>query len=205
MNQPSSPCDCHPDLAEDRLQLLAQFFAETRAAIVELHEPLKGDDTWSLGCRGFARWRNLLTVKANSGEWPWLRIINPGKKFIFAIGAVPVRFYRGQLHKAPARTLAHTFEELAQLSLAFPADEADLRNLKWRFAIATDYLGLPSSVIFAGLSSEDGKVAHHWEIPFDVVASIDLPDVRHNDIVELPAPQIAAFSLKKQGSSANDE
>lgn len=86
MNQPESPQHCHPDLQEDRLLALAQFFASTRSTVVSLHEPLSGDDGWSLGCRSFARWRNLLIQKSKLVEWPWLGIINAGKKLFFQLG-----------------------------------------------------------------------------------------------------------------------
>jgi hypothetical protein len=69
--QPERPSNVHPDLTDDRLQALANFFATTRSTVAALHDPLAGDDAWALGCRGFARWRNLLVSKSQSGEWPW--------------------------------------------------------------------------------------------------------------------------------------
>lgn len=205
MDQSLTPSDCHPDLLQERLEELAQFFASTRTQVASLHDPLSGDDAWSLGCRGFARWRNMLIVKARSGDWPWLSIINPGKKFIFQIGSVPVRFYKGTLKNLPARTLAHTHEELNQLSLAFTDTNSSLRSLKWRFAISTDVLGYPIAVHFAGLSCENnGKVAHQWSIPFVSLSDINIDSVSSEELVELPAPKVAAFGLKKRDASSND-
>lgn len=205
MSQPKNPQDCHPDLQEEHLLSLAQFFAATRSAVVSLHDPLAGDDAWSLGCRGFARWRNLLTQKAKSGEWPWLGIVNPGKKFIFSIGTVPVRFYRGKIDRPPYRTLASNALELTQLSLAFATEPEQYRDLKWRFAIETDFLGEPSAVIFAGLAGEDGTVVCHWKLPFYTEnIELDLGAIRDDDIVELPAPTVGKGTIKKL-NAVNDE
>lgn len=205
MSQPENPQDCHQDLQEERLLSLAQFFASTRSAVVSLHDPLAGDDAWSLGCRGFARWRNLLIQKAKSCEWPWLGIVNPRKKFIFSIGSVPVRFYRGKIDRPPYRTLASNALELTQLSLAFATEPEQYRDLKWRFAIETDFLGEPSAVIFAGLAGEDGTVVCHWKLPFDTDnIELDLCAIRDDDIVELPAPTVGTNTIKKR-NAVHDE
>jgi hypothetical protein len=204
MTQPERPSNCHPDLQEDRLLTLAQFFASTRSTVTALHDPLSGDDGWSLGCRSFARWRNLLLNKAKTGEWPWLSIISPGKKFIFAIGSIPVRFYRGSYSKPPFRTLAFNAQELTQLSLAFASTEVNYKYLKWRFAIETDYLGEPSSVIFASMSGDDGAVIFHWKLPFDTATfNIDLISIRSDDMVELPSPIVSAPMVRKFDASNN--
>ena len=202
MTQLHRPCDCHPDLQEDRLLALADFFASTRSTVVSLHDPMSGDDGWSLGCRSFSRWKNQLLSKAKSGDWPWLGIINPKMGFVFSIGSVPVRFYRGNLLKPPFRTLASSAQELKQMSLAFPSAEEHYKDLRWRFAIETDFLGEPSSVIFAALSGDNGSVVYHWKLPFEIAdVNIDAAFIRSDDIVELPAPTVNAPMIKKFNTS----
>ena len=197
---PQHPSDVHPDLTDERLQALATFFASTRSAVAALHDPLAGDDAWALGCRGFARWRNLLVSRFQSREWPWFRVIDPSKRFIFAIGNVPVRFYRVNSKRAPSRTLTQSAQELAQLSLAFSTDEMQYRQLSWRFAIETDFLGEPSKVVFAALAKDDGAVVYKWEIPFEKV-NVDMRlDVRSDDMIELPAPTVGAPEVKKKAT-----
>lgn len=200
MSNHMTPWDFHPDLTEDRLMRLAQFFANTRRELISLHDRTKGDDAWSLGCRGFSWWRNRLLAIANTDEWAWLSIINPGKRFIFGIGAVPVRFYRGHINRPPMGTLADSFDELRQLSLAFP-DTPNLRDLKWRFAIETGHLGEPTNVIFAGLT-QAGEVVCYSNIPFEagiVDMPINTPSI--SDIVELPAPTVFAPQIRKAEGS----
>lgn len=193
MSFPQKPSDCHPDLQEDRLSMLAQFFASTRMGVASLHDTSAGDDGWSLGCRSFARWRNNLLKKAKTGEWPWLNIVNPGKRFVFGIGVVPVRFFRGSVNRPPERTLSNSVPELNQLSLAFEDFPVSYRDLKWRFAIETGLLGEPTAIIFAGLGREDGAVVHKWNVPFipDII-DLDLPEPKTDDMVELPPPSVQA-------------
>lgn len=199
------PSDCHPDLQEEHLLALAHFFASTRSGVAALHDPLAGDDAWALGCRGNARWRNLLLRKHKSGEWPWFSVLNPGKKFIFAIGSVPVRFYRGNYKRPPSRTLAQSAQELSQLSLAFSSDEQHFRELNWRFAIETDFLGEPSKVIFAALAKDDGAAVHHWELPFDKENIVlQLNDISSDDMVELPAPTVGSPTTEKKAAINDD-
>jgi hypothetical protein len=206
MSEHELPAECHPDLKWVRLLELAQFFAKTRSDVVALHNPLGGDDSWSLGCRGFARCRNLLLAKAKSGDWEWFSILNPSKKFMFAIGAVPVRFYRGRHNFAPSRTLASSHEELAQLSFAFATEgAAAFRDLKWRFAIETDFLGGPSAVIFVGLVGHSGAVAYHWRIPFDIPQmEIELPETEESDMVELGAPIVGTHEDSRRHEGDGD-
>jgi hypothetical protein len=192
------PSDYHADLNDEYLAELATFFCATRSRTVASHDAAAGDDSWSLGCRAFARCRNLLNAKAASKEWDWLTILNPGKRFIFAIGSVPVRFYRGSYADAPRRTLAESPEELRQLSLAFPLSKSTAADLKWRFAIETDCFGEPSAVIFAGLAKEDGSPVCHWEIPFDGLdQEIALPVVNIDDMIELAPPKVGAVDSRR--------
>ncbi|UVW30600.1 hypothetical protein [Massilia sp. H6] len=198
--QPERPSNVHPDLTDERLQALATFFANTRSSVASLHDPFAGDDAWALGCRSFARWRNLLVGKIQSGEWPWFKVLDPSMHFIFGIGDVPVRFYRGTVKRPPSRTLAQSAQELTQLSLAFPMDKAQHRELYWRFAIETDFLGEPSKVVFAALAKEDGAAIYHWEIQFEKV-DVDVKlDVRDEDMIELPPPAVVVPLVKKKAT-----
>ncbi len=184
MQQERKPWDYHQDLKEEHLQLLAWFFGNTAAEVAANHLPESGDDSWSLGCRRNAWWRNRLLEIDRSGAWPWFSIVSPTKAFVFAIGNVPVRFYRGRLDNPPRNTLAHRDDELRQLSLAFP----DSKNgeMKWRFSIETNGKGKPVGVVFAGLK-EDGTVACYWNIPFEAdVVGIYTPV----DAVEIESPAV---------------
>lgn len=91
-------------------------------------------------------------------------------------------------------------EKLDQL--AFPSAEEHYKDLKWRFAIETDYLGEPSSVIFAAMSGDNGSVAYHWKLPFNTSnLNLNVTSIRNDDIVELPAPTVTAPMIKKLNTS----
>lgn len=191
-----SPSACHPDLLEARLEALAQFFAQTRADTANLHDAGAGDDSWVLGCRSFARWRNLLIQKAGTPGWSWLGIVNPGKRFVFSIGVVPVRFFRGSILRPPERTLAYSAPELGQLALAFDDVETPYAQLHWRFAIETGPLGEPVRVMFAGLAQDDAAVVCQWEIPFALAPSQPVEHMKADDVVEVPAPAVVVPAYK---------
>jgi hypothetical protein len=196
MNNNIMPWDCHPDLTEERLQRLAQFFANTRRELMTHYDRTKGDDSWSLGCRGFSWCKNRLMATANSNAWPWLSIVNPTKRFIFGIGVVPVRFYRGRIDNPPMGTLTNSYDELRQLSLAFPG-EPHLRDLKWRFAIETGLLGEPTNIIFAGLT-QSGEVVCHLNIPYEAeILDLSLVTPKTSDAVELPEPTVFLPQIKR--------
>ncbi|MFP5348835.1 MAG: hypothetical protein ACLGHO_03215 [Gammaproteobacteria bacterium] len=183
-----APWDCHPDLTEDRLQRLARFFADTAIEVASEHKPQNGDDAWSLGCRRNAWWRNRMLEIQKSGDWQWFQIISPTKGFVFAIGSVPVRFYRGHHGRPPNNTLATRSDELRQISLAF--GQSELGELKWRFSIETDRYGKPVSVVFAGLK-DDGTISCYWPIPFEAeVVSFPASTYTPPVAVDIAAPQV---------------
>lgn len=197
------PSDCHPHLTDDRLMLLADFFASTREQVMSLHDSAAGDDNWSVGCRTNARWRNGLVKKNLSGDWPWLSIINPTKRFVFGVGDVPVRFFRGVIDNPPLRTLALSAPELAQMAFAFE-DTNVYRKLHWRIAIETGLLGEPTAVLFAALARINGQVVHSWPIPFVAGHGSDLDEpmpIDDSDLVQLPPPTV----LISSGETANSD
>ena len=122
--------------------------------------------------------------------------MNPGKRFVFSVGAVPVRFYRGSVNRPPERTLAHSAPELTQLALAFDDIETPYAQLHWRFAIETGPLGEPTAVIFAGLAREDRAVVCHWELAFDADNDAVPDEPKVDDIIELPAPAVGVTAQR---------
>jgi hypothetical protein len=202
MTATARPSDCHSDLTDERLSVLASFFAEVSSEVADLHDSPAGDDNWSLGCRRNARWRQRLLKKAQSGEWPWFRILKPGKRFVFAVGAVPVRFYRGRHSRPNLNTLAQDVPELHQLAIAFEGVESPYSSLHYRFAIETGLLGEPVAVVFAALAREDGAVVCHWPIPFEISfeSPSGLVDNTHG-VVDVPPPVVIGKDQPQIGTA----
>jgi hypothetical protein len=164
------PWEVHPDLAADRLTVLAELIAAARGDVVAAHNPEIGDDEWVLGCRGFQASRYRITQAAASGEYPWLTIDDPSRHYVFKVGKVPVRFYRGEPEDPNTRTKRQSFPELAQLSLAFPEENVrELRDLVYRLAVETDFDGQVAMISFVGLVGE--SIFVNWRIPLDPTAA----------------------------------
>ncbi|MEJ1968480.1 MAG: hypothetical protein WDN03_07600 [Rhizomicrobium sp.] len=120
-----------------------------------------------------------------AGRFPWLSLVDPSKQFIFKIGGVPMRFYRGAAEEPSARTLQQSYPELSQLSL-FPK-EAEARDYAHRLAVETDIEGAVTAIKYVALSDEGPEF--YWDIPLSgSVAAIRPIGEKPAEGVELPAP-----------------
>jgi hypothetical protein len=164
------PWDIHPALSEDRLRICARMLANARRDALAMASYELGDDPWSVGCRAFAFGRHRLQRAAQSGEYPWLEVLDDSAHFVFVIGSngngVPVRFYRGAAEEPTERTLRQQELEAEQLSLALGEDAAASR-LAFRFAVETDAGGRVERVVFLALRGED-QVECFWPVPLEL-------------------------------------
>ncbi len=167
------PWEIHPALAEDRLRLCARMLANARRDALAMASYELGDDPWSVGCRAFAFGRHRLQRAAQSGDYPWLEVLDDSAHFVFVIGGnghgVPVRFYRGAAEDPTERTLRQQELEAEQLSLALGGDAA--QGLAFRFAVETDPQGRVDRVVFLALRGED-QVECFWPVPLDLPAGL---------------------------------
>lgn len=167
------PWEIHPALSEDRLRLCARMLANARRDAMAMASYELGDDAWSVGCRAFAFGRHRLQRAAESGDYPWLEVLDDSAHFVFVIGGnghgVPVRFYRGAAEDPTERTLRQQELEAEQLSLALGEDAA--QGLAFRFAVETDPQGRVDRVVFLALRGED-QVECFWPVPLDLPAGL---------------------------------
>jgi hypothetical protein len=111
-------------------------------------------------------------------------------EFVFSIGGVPVRFYRGEATEPHARTLRQTFAELNQMSL-FGLDELGKpgSHLLHRFAVETDFDGSITRITYVILDGATPLLT--WIIPSDEpVTKISPLWVERSEGVVLPFPPI---------------
>ncbi len=164
------PWEIHPALAEDHLRICARMLANARRDAMAMASYELGDDAWSVGCRAFAFGRHRLQRAAQSGDYPWLDILDDSAHFVFVIGGngngVPIRFYRGAAEDPTDRTLRQQELEAEQLSLALGEDAA--QGLAFRFAVETDPQGRVDRVVFLALRGED--VECFWPVPLEMPA-----------------------------------
>lgn len=190
------PWDYHNDLAPERLTIVARLIADGRHTAVELFDEGAGDNGWTLGCRAFQFSRVRILRAAQSGDYPWLNVIDPTFQLIFKIGAVPVRFYGGDAEGPTDRTVRQSLNELNQLSLVF-AERDDERMLAYRFAVESDSDGSVLSVRFVGL--RDKAALLNWNVPLDgAQPALGTVGRAATDSVKLPAPQVGIRALGKK-------
>lgn len=186
---PRLPWDFHPALTEERLRICARMLANARRDALAMASYELGDDPWSIGCRAFAFGRHRLKRAAESGEYPWLAVLDDSAHFVFVIGSngqgVPVRFYRGPADEPTERTLRRQEAEAQQLSLALGEDMA-ADGLVFRFAVETGEGGRVERVVFLALRGED-RVECFWPIP-----------------LEMPAPAVPAGAAEQLRLIADD-
>ncbi len=182
------PWDVHPDLTEQRLALVGSWIAQGRNDAVDRHDPSIGGNAWTLGTCAYANGKFRIEQAFLSGRYRWLGIVDPSNQFIFRIGSVPVRFYRGMADEPTARTLRQAHPELRQLSLMLN-EGLGRADLAYRFAIDTHLDGSVAGIKFVGLS---GKLVEClWEVPLTpTVALLQPVDSAPADGVELPPPAV---------------
>lgn len=183
-------------LTQDRLSTIANIIRHVRREAVVLHDPMGGDNEWSLGCRVYARTCHCIRVAA--GDHQWLRILPEAENlsFSFAIGSIPFRFYRGKPDDPPGRYLIKTYGELHQLQTALEIEGLRPLDKTLRLAVETDASREVSGVSFVEMD-EAGNVTETYGIPFDIELSNITPiQVKP---VDLPPPTLEPLKDEEQG------
>lgn len=156
-----TPWEFHEDLSRDRLQLVAKILRDTRNSTLTKFDAAAGDGAWSLGCTIYERSANMITAAADDGLLPWLKIIEPPLRFVFTIGDVPVRFYRGDAEAAPGYHLNLAPSEQLQLGFAFNDARVDLI---WRFVVETNIANEADCIFVVG-RTKAGEIECLYEVP----------------------------------------
>jgi hypothetical protein len=169
-----------------------------------------GDDPWSVGCRAFAFGRSRLKRAAESGEYPWLEVLDESAHFVFLIGSngngVPVRFYRGPADEPTERTLRRQEQEAQQLCLVLGEEAAE--GLAFRFAVETGEGGRVERVVFLALRGED-HVECFWPVPFELPVAVGpaeqlrlIADDRYTGPAQLSGPPPLPAALPRRRPAA---
>lgn len=163
MPMPFEPWKAYPSLTRDRLTTVASIMRDVRDEAADLHDTFAGDNSWSLGCRVYAR--TLARLRELSLNYKWLRVLpeTQALRFTFVIGNTPTKFYKGPADDVPSKTLIQSYSELRQLRLAIEFDNAPA-NLLVRFAVDTDVFGKTRSITLVEVDDE-GSPQRIYEIP----------------------------------------
>lgn len=184
MTDSKSPWDHHPDLSSLRLRTIATTILRTRNETMTLDGIEPENTPWGSGCLAYDRTRWAIVQQAKIE--PWLSIVDGGMGFIFAIGRVPVRFYKGEPDEPTERTLARRYPELQQQSLAF-AENTD--TLLWRFAVESGIDGKVVAISFVGLDL-NADVVSRWDFDRSKVVPISSGKKKTSESRVLPQPSI---------------
>jgi hypothetical protein len=140
MNRDFLPWKVYSPLTQQRLSIVGNLLREARHGTVELYDPLNGDTPWSHGCRAYVR--QIHAIREGAKRYTWLTILpdEEALRFTFAIGGIPIRFYRGAPDEAPERYLQKTFAEIRQLQLVL-IEGLRIPSKVLRMSIETDAEG----------------------------------------------------------------
>jgi hypothetical protein len=202
------PWDRHADLSQERLSTLALAILRVRDDALLTHEPHKGDGPWGYGCRALER--QIDAIKKLAETESWLTILEDGRHFVFRVGQVPVRFYKGRAGKPKVSTLRQNHPELTAQQLAFKF--VDDRHGLWRLAIETDVTGRVSRIVAVevAVAGKPGNervmgVLTSWEIPLgESVSAVGSVTPMKREGKQLDKPKVrpkAKGRTKKDGTT----
>ena len=181
----------YPPLTSDRLEVIAELIRSVRHEALGLHEPVAGDNEWSLGCRVYVRTCHALREAAK--ERTWLSIVREEEnlRFTFAIGSIPFRFYHGEAGAPPGRYLIATYGEIHQRQMALKLDGMPSIDGVLRLAVETGATGEVVAVTLVEMD-ESHTVTETYAVPLDGDASRVVP--MQAKAVSLPPPEIEVIT-----------
>lgn len=196
------PWEIHRALTRERLRHVGRLIWDARMSAAEDARRDIGDKMWDIGCKAFSRTIHAVATAAKDLDvYPYLSVKNASNHFVFAIGGVPVRFYRGEADQdAPEKFASADDDEKLALQLAFELEDTPTPSSIFRFVVEADRFGFPTAVKLAQVE-EDGTVTNPWTIdldgPSDVIMLIDEP-------VTPPVPTVGD-EREEQAREASEE
>jgi hypothetical protein len=176
------PWNAYPSVTAERLSIVADKLRRARNDTLKLYDPIGGDTPWSHGCR--AHVRQIKAVLDAAKEYDWLTVLpdEEALRFTFAIGGMPIRFYRGAPAEIPEHHLHRTFAEIRQLQLVLIPEVRKTAKIL-RMAIELDAEGNASEISLVELDVL-GKPLNTYLIPQMVTKSNVIP--AQTQAIELP-------------------
>jgi hypothetical protein len=207
------PWFTYPSLTDERLGIIGRLLADVRHEAVILHESSKGDSNWSLGCRIYSR--SCYAIVKASEQYDWLTVVeDTGLHFVFGIG-VPLRFYKGEPEKTPARSLRRNFPEIHAHQLALFGQQPERADDILRIAVESDEHGEAERMTLVQLvamdedegdehlrDSDGREILNRWPINFKAVPSVAPIEKRRDGVVQQPA-KVLPFKTETKEEDEN--
>jgi hypothetical protein len=156
---------------------------------------------WGAGCLAYDLTRHAL-IQQSLIE-PWLRVIDGSMRFIFSIGSVPVRFYKGDPEEPTDRTLSKSYPELRQLALAYEK-RVDAEKFRWRFAVETAIDGTASQISLVGIDFDD-TVECRWEFDERKIVPISAATTKRPEGKRIGPPAVGPKGAGKDEDVSSEE
>ncbi|MCR9093123.1 MAG: hypothetical protein NXI30_02795 [bacterium] len=161
---PKKPWERHFSLTEERLRIVAEILRDVRNDALEDFSAERGDRAWGHGCRVYER--SCEQLNRASEKFDWLDIHDSSLHFIFKIGGVPVRFYRGDPDNPNRNLLRICPGELEQQQQAFAFLDDNESGWFWRIAVATDADERVLEIFMLEVR-DSGETRNAWSIPLN--------------------------------------
>ena len=178
---------------------------KARRNAADRFEPEIGDTDLSLGLDAYLYGKHEIAVAAQSGNYPWLSVVNASLRFQFRIGDVLMRFWRGDIYEPRENVVEPTAEETLLLEQQGTLDLGDAdfaAGLVFRINVVSDGNGNLLEALFVAYRGDIAECV--WQIPFrdapPFAASV-LPDLPKGP--DLP-PVIVGPPPSKSDPASND-
>lgn len=185
-----APWEIHSSLKATRLKTIGRIVWAARESAADDANQQLGDSIWSIGCTAYERTCYALETASQHVHWLSLTSRNANDGFIFAIGGVPIRFYRGDPDTvAPQKYACARPVELSRLQLAFALTDTPTPDSYFRLVVKTDRQGFPLSVTLVQVNTA-GEIRNPWKIPVDSGTSVQDLTSSLEQPVRLPPPPV---------------
>lgn len=184
------PSETSPSFTTERLQLLARTIEAVRRDALDGHEPEKGDNAWTFGCRAYSRTCFAFSGLADSGDHPWLEVDLKGLACTLLLDGEALNFYRGDADRPSARSLRRGIDEaIRQGKLAFFEDELRRSTDEWFWLMAIETHD-DGTVMRVAVFQADrtGETRNLWFVPMDgdVAVAASLTPMEREGVDLLP-------------------
>lgn len=205
------PWEVNSVLALERLRVIADIIMRVRRDVAESMEPEEGDGffgLWVSGTRVHARLSHHLKLAAESGQSPWLELVDQGMQFTFAIEGVPIRIYRGEPERPTRGARKVGLLEYARQQELFDLGLITMPDVEWvwRVAVETDPEGRVFNVNILQIGpGNPAPVRNRYSIPLTETVPALAPTLPFTPAgVELPPAQVEAieYTSEEEGGEA---
>jgi hypothetical protein len=149
------PWEADARLDEAALSIVGKLQLSIRREVADRQQPEKGDSTYGLGCCSYERFIFTITQLAKAKVYPWLSMIRAGREFAFAINGCPIRPYRGDSERPPAKQLERAREQLLLFQKLADSDPSWM----WFLVVETDVHGIGIQVVVMQ-ANDDSDIRH---------------------------------------------